>query len=172
MTSNQPSPPTDVRNDALRLLSSGVYVLTVCAADTLHAATVTWVSQVSIQPPLVMVALRRNSRLAHAVRQAHRFAVNVLEAGQEALAQKFFAHWSAPVGGADLAGHAVRPTPGRCPLLTDAPAWLECRLTAELTTPGDHTLLVGEILSSGVRRAAPPMILGQTPWSYGNIPDN
>ena len=52
---------TDVRSDAMRLLSNGLYVLTACLSDTIHAATVSWVSQVSFQPPLVMVALQRNS---------------------------------------------------------------------------------------------------------------
>ena len=62
----------------LRLLSNGVYVLTACGPEVIHAATVTWASQVSIQPPLVLVALRRNSHLAQAVRKAHRFALNIL----------------------------------------------------------------------------------------------
>ena len=35
MTSDQ---PTDVRSEALRLLSSGLYVLTSCAEDSIHAA--------------------------------------------------------------------------------------------------------------------------------------
>ena len=80
---------TDVRGDALRLLSGGLYVLTACAADTIHAAAVSWVSQVSFQPPLVLVALRRNSHLAQAVRKAHRFALNILGSDQVALAEPF-----------------------------------------------------------------------------------
>ena len=63
-------PVTDVRSDALRMLSNGVYVLTACLGDTVHAATVAWVCQVSFQPPLVMVALQRNSHLAPTVRKA------------------------------------------------------------------------------------------------------
>ncbi len=63
-------PLTDVRSEALRLLSGGLYVLTTCTDETIHAAAISWVSQVSFQPPLVLAALRRNSHLAHAVRQA------------------------------------------------------------------------------------------------------
>ncbi len=50
---------TDVRSEALRRIANGVYVLTTCLGDQIHAATVTWVSQVSFQPPLVLVALKR-----------------------------------------------------------------------------------------------------------------
>lgn len=160
---------TDVRNDALRLLTNGLYVLTVCLSDTLHAATVSWVSQVSSQPPLVMVALKRNSHLAHAVRKAHRFALNILAADQQALAEGFFTHLSAPAEAQALAGYNFRDSAGHCPLLTDAMAWLECRLDDELPTPGDHSLMLGRVTAAGIRRQGTPMVLWGTPWSYGGL---
>ncbi len=162
---------TDVRNAALRLLTNGLYVLTTCVQDTVHSAAVSWVSQVSVQPTLVMVALRRNSRLAQAVREAHRFALNILGADQEALAARFFTHRIEPASVARLGDAAFRPGSGHCPLLTDALAWLECRLAAELASPGDHTLLLGEVTAAGVRRPGPPLVLGQTPWAYGGTPE-
>jgi flavin reductase (DIM6/NTAB) family NADH-FMN oxidoreductase RutF len=161
--------PTDVRTDALRLLSNGLYILTACADNMLHAAAVSWVSQVSFEPPLVMVALRRNSRLAQAVRQAHRFALNILASGQEELAQRFFQHWTGPAEAATLSGYPFRASPAHCPLLTDALAWLECRLAAEPPTPGDHHLVLGEVTGAGVRRQGTPMVLWNTPWSYGGL---
>ena len=45
MTTNSTVPLTDVRNDALRLLSNGLYVLTACVGDMIHAATISWASQ-------------------------------------------------------------------------------------------------------------------------------
>ena len=160
---------TDVRNDALRLLSNGLYVLTACHGETVHAASVSWVSQVSFEPPLVMVALKRNSHLAHAVGKAHRFAVNILDTEQGILAETFFDHLTVPAGTPNLAGHAVRDSVGHCPLLTDAMAWLECRLAVELQTPGDHKLVLGEVTGAGIRRPGLPLVLWNTPWSYGGM---
>src|SRR5512135_1416750 len=120
--------PTDVRNEALRRIANGVYILTTCLGEQIHAATVTWVSQVSFQPPLVLVALQKNSRLAHTVRKAHRFALNLLEADQAPLASMFFEHTAVSAAGQDLAGFSFRYDPAHCPLLTDCAAWLECRL--------------------------------------------
>jgi flavin reductase (DIM6/NTAB) family NADH-FMN oxidoreductase RutF len=159
----------DVRSDALRLLSNGVYLLTACVGDTAHAVTVTWVSQVSIQPPLVLVALRRNSRLAGAVRQARRFALNVLGAGQEATAEKFFTHTTASAEALELGGYGFRPSPAHCPLLLDALAWIECRVAAEPASPGDHSLVLGEVSGTGIRRPGQPLVLADTPWSYGGL---
>lgn len=163
------SASTDVRSDALRLLTNGLYVLTTCVEDTLHSATVSWVTQVSVEPTLVLVALRRNSRLAQAVRQAHRFVLNILGADQEALAEQFFTHHTQPATATAIGGRPFRMDAGHCPLLTDALAWLECRLAAEPASPGDHTLMVGEVTAAGVRRPGRPLVLGQTPWSYGGV---
>jgi flavin reductase (DIM6/NTAB) family NADH-FMN oxidoreductase RutF len=163
---------TDVRSDALRLLSSGLYVLTTCVGDTLHGATVAWVTQVSSEPLLVLVALRRNSHLALAVRKAHRFALNILAADQEALAERFFSHATVPAVSTNLQGFAYRPATGHCPLLTDALAWLECRMAAEPESPGDHALFLGEVTGTGVRRPGQPMVLWDTTWSYGGKRDD
>jgi flavin reductase (DIM6/NTAB) family NADH-FMN oxidoreductase RutF len=163
---------TDVRSDALRLLTSGLYVLTTCVEDTLHGATVVWVTQVSSDPLLVLVALRRNSHLAQAVRQAHRFALNILAADQGTLAERFFTHLTEPADSTTLQGFAYRPTASHCPLLTDALAWLECRLASELTSPGDHAIFLGEVTGTGVRRQGQPMVLRDTNWWYGGRRDD
>ncbi len=160
---------TDVRTEALNLLSNGVYVLTAATADTLHAATVTWAVQVSFQPALVLVALRRNSHLAQAVRKAHRFALNTLAADQPELAQRFFSHYTLPAEPLPGPDSPFRLTVGKCPLLTEGIAWLECKLVAEPVSPGDHALMLGEVSGAGVRRQARPMVLHDTPWSYGGI---
>ena len=162
--------PTDVRSDALRLLSTGLYVLTACADDLIHAAAISWVSQVSFGPPLVLVALRRNSRLADSVRSAHRFALNILEANQVDIASEFLSHLAASAADAAVAGHGFRMSPAHCPLLIDALAWVECRFAAELPNPGDHALIVGEVTGAGVRRSGVPLVLRNTPWSYGGLP--
>ena len=48
-----------VKQKNLRLLTNGIYVLTSRDGDRYGAATVTWVSQVSFKPPLIMAALRK-----------------------------------------------------------------------------------------------------------------
>ena len=158
---------TDVRGGALRLLTTGLYVLTTCVEDMIHSATIAWVSQVSAEPTLVMVALRRNSHLAQSVRQAHRFALNILAAEQAALAAQFFVHHAEPAATSTISGFGFRPGMGHCPLLTDAMAWLECRVAAELPSPGDHVLVLGEVTGAGMRHQGQPMVLWATPWSYG-----
>ncbi len=103
------------------------------------------------------------------MRKARRFALNILAADQGVIAEKFFEHTTIGADMETLAGHAFRPSPARCPLLTDAPAWLECRFASEPPTPGDHCLMLGEVTGAGVRRKAVPMVLWNTPWTYGGL---
>lgn len=159
--------PTDVRSEALRLLSGGLFVLTSCADDAIHAAAVSWVSQVSSQPALMLVALRRNSHLAQAVRGSHRFALNILGQEQMDVARRFLSHQVLSAADEDLIGREFRMSPARCPLLTNTLAWLECRFAAEPPSPGDHCLVLGEVTGAGVRREGRPLSLRETPWSYG-----
>jgi flavin reductase (DIM6/NTAB) family NADH-FMN oxidoreductase RutF len=116
-----------------------------------------------------MVALRRNSHLAQAVRKSHRFAINILGAEQAALAEQFLTYVAVPTADQTLGGLAFRNSPAHCPLLTDALGWLECRLAAEPPTPGDHSLLLGEVTGAGLRHSGTPLILRNTPWSYGGV---
>lgn len=159
----------DVRTEALRLLSNGVYVLTTCYQEKVHAATISWATQVSFQPTLVLLALRRNSHLAHAVRKGRRFALNILADDQHAIAQAFFTHHTDTEEATAMGGYGFRMTPSHCPLLTDALAWIECRVADEPVSPGDHALMLGEVTGAGMRRQGVPMDLWSTPWSYGGV---
>jgi flavin reductase (DIM6/NTAB) family NADH-FMN oxidoreductase RutF len=158
----------DVRRDALSLITNGLYVLTSRTDDSVHAITVSWVTQVSAQPPVVLVALRRNSHVSAAVRKAKRFALNILASDQFELAEKFFRHVviAQPTGAIEDA--PFRLGQARVPLLTDAVAWVECRLIGSPESPGDHELALGEVIGSGIRRQETPMVLWQTPWTYGS----
>lgn len=49
-----------IKRKTLRMLSNGMYVITSSSGERYGAATVTWVSQASFKPPLVMAADRGN----------------------------------------------------------------------------------------------------------------
>ena len=120
--------------------------------------TVSAVVALSLDPPLVGVAVSRQAAMHELLREAGGFALSLLAGDQEAIAQHFargvppFAHWH---------GIATREGAEGAPLIDDALGWLECRLGGEHDA-GDHTLFVGEILGVERGRVAPPLVyLGQ-----------
>jgi flavin reductase (DIM6/NTAB) family NADH-FMN oxidoreductase RutF len=108
----------------------------------------------SLEPPLVGVAVNRQAAMHELLREAGGFALSLLAGDQEAVAQHFargvppLAHWH---------GIATREGAEGAPLLEDALGWLECRLHAEHDA-GDHTLFVGDVLAAERGRAAPPLV--------------
>jgi len=153
------------RKQVLRLLHYGLYVLTAASGNDLAAGTVTWLSQASFTPLLVMAGIRRDGHVHAVLGQSRAFAVNVVGAAQQEIASAFFR--PANVEGGRINGYAFERGPATgAPLLTDLPAWFEARVT-DAVHRGDHTVFVAEVVACGVRTpGARSLALFETPWSY------
>ncbi|MCL4318357.1 MAG: flavin reductase, partial [Firmicutes bacterium] len=64
------------KKKSLRMLTYGLYVLTVKDGDAIAAGTVNWVSQASFTPPLVMVGVKKDSQLHTLIDKTNQFAVS------------------------------------------------------------------------------------------------
>jgi len=138
----------NARKTALRMIPYGLYVLTAQRPDgTVAAATVNWVTQASFAPPLVVVGVKTDS-LAHAIiKETRAFALNVLGKGQQAQAFAFFKPGVRE--GQTIGGEPFREGATGAPVLTRAPAFVECRLV-DTVERGDHSVFVGEVVEAGV----------------------
>jgi flavin reductase (DIM6/NTAB) family NADH-FMN oxidoreductase RutF len=123
---------------------ASVAVVTVELRGQRVGLTVASLVSLSLEPPLIGVAIRRDAALNELLRDAGRLAVSVLAAGQEALAQHF-ARGVPPI--ALWEQIPLRDTSDGPPELDGAVAWLRCRVSAELET-GDHTFFVAEVESA------------------------
>jgi flavin reductase (DIM6/NTAB) family NADH-FMN oxidoreductase RutF len=154
------------KKTALRMISHGLYLLTVAHEGHFNASTVSWLSQASFDPPLVMIGVKKNTPTHIMVQEAGQFAINLLAASQTDMAQAFFKH--AEHEGYKLSGYTFEPGPVTgAPLFLDTPAWFECNI-ADIVTGGDHTVVVAQVVGAGVRDpSATPMALRDTSWHYG-----
>lgn len=82
----------DAKKQLLRMIPHALYILTCRTQDKTAAATISWVTQASFQPPLVAVGLKKGSHTFETVKQAQSFALNFLGAEQKNIAQVFFKH--------------------------------------------------------------------------------
>lgn len=127
--------PREFRN-ALGRFASGVTVVTVMDGDEPHGITVSSFMSVSLNPPLIAVAVDRSAHAHELLKAGRLFGVSVLRQGQEGVSDLF----------------AGRPAKMSDPLrLTDgftfvagALVHLLCRVDGEHRA-GDHTIFVGEV---------------------------
>jgi flavin reductase (DIM6/NTAB) family NADH-FMN oxidoreductase RutF len=131
---------SDELRAVMRHVPAPVAVVTVTVEGRHAGLTVASLVSLSLEPPLVGFAIRRDAALHELLRESPEHAISVLAAGQEHLAQHFargvppIALWdNVPLRDAD-----------RPPQLDGAAAWLRCRLQQEHPT-GDHTFFVAMV---------------------------
>lgn len=146
-----PITPEQLRQTMAEFLT-GVTVVTTPGEQVPHAMTANAVTSVSLTPPLVLVCVAQRASFHAAVLASGVWAVSILSADQADLARHF------ATSGRDLMTQfdAVPTELGAhtgAPVLSEANAWLECR-TVQLHEAGDHTIVVGEVLATGVKSAS------------------
>src|SRR5690349_15881928 len=140
----------------MRHVPAPVAVVTV-TVDGRHAGlTVASLVSLSLEPPLVGFAIRRDAALHELLRESREHAISVLAAGQKHLAQHF-ARGVPPI--ALWQNVALRTADGP-PQLDGAAAWLRCRLEQEHPT-GDHTFFVSTVEHAEAGAARPLVYHGQ-----------
>lgn len=143
--------PAEFRRAAGHFLT-GVTVVTTLDADGLPAGlTANSFSTVSLDPPLVLFCLGRESDTFSAFGAGNGYVVHVLGADQQDLSVRF-----ATKGIDRFAGIRWRPGHKGLPVLEGVLARFECDL-AHVYEGGDHLILVGEVKHlayEGTERAA------------------
>ena len=143
----------DELRDVMRRHPIGVAVVCVDADGQRLGLTVASLVSLSLEPPLVGVAVARQAALHELLREAGGFAVSLLAGEQVALAQHF-ARGVPPI--ALWQGIAARDG-GRGPLLEGAVGWLECTVAAEHAV-GSHSFFVGAVERAERGADAPPLL--------------
>jgi flavin reductase (DIM6/NTAB) family NADH-FMN oxidoreductase RutF len=141
-----PAPVTDptcdetVFREVVGHFATGVAVITARRGGRDYGMTASAVASLSLEPPMLLVCLNRASVTHGALAAAGAFGVSVLTDEQAEIATRF--------AGAErtsrFAGLRLHNGPLGQPLLSDALARLECRVT-ETVSGGSHTVFLGTV---------------------------
>lgn len=133
-------PSIDLRR-AMGRFATGVTVITARDGDGQPAGTtVSAVTSLSLDPPLVLVCLDRKSRTLAAIHEHGAFAINVLGDHHEEVSNAFAR--SANHGAWASVSHRDGATGS--PLLDDAHVALDCRVE-RIADGGDHEIVIGRV---------------------------
>ena len=137
----------------MRRVPHGVAVLTVDADGERLGLTLDSLVSLSLDPPLVGVAVSRQAALHELLREAGALGISLLAEGQEAVAQHF-ARGVPPI--VMWAGVEIEPGNGP-PLLSGAVGWLRCTLQS-VQDAGTHGFFVAAVEEALPGSNAPPLV--------------
>jgi flavin reductase (DIM6/NTAB) family NADH-FMN oxidoreductase RutF len=130
---------------------TGVTIVTACDGDRIHGMTVSAFTEVSLDPPLVLVCADKGSNTHPLIAAGKVFAVNVLASDQVDLSNRF-ASKKFEDSRFDEVAYATGET--GAPLLDGVVENLDCRLVAA-HDHGDHVVYVGEVVDARYHEREP-----------------
>ena len=146
---SSPIDPRDFRS-ALGTYATGVTIITAAGADGKpYGLTCNSFASVSLNPPLVLWSLVLYSSSLSVFQNAGHFAVNVLGASQQALANKFSKSSEDKFVGVDWTSGI-----GNAPLLMECVANFQCRAVNRYYG-GDHVIFLGAVEDYAYNRNEP-----------------
>ncbi len=124
---------------ALGRISSGLYIITAAKGEVTSAMLASWISQASFKPLGFTIAVAKDRAIESLMQVGDTFVLNILEEGNHLPLMKHFLKRFPP--GADrFAGIRTRPANNKSPILADALAYLECKVTTRMELT-DHWLV-------------------------------
>jgi flavin reductase (DIM6/NTAB) family NADH-FMN oxidoreductase RutF len=120
--------------------ATGVTVVTTGGDAGRHGLTANAVASLSLDPPLVLVAVDKKALTLNYLKKNRCFAVNILRHGQEDISRRF-----ARPGPKDFSDLNITTAKTAAPILPGCLAYVDCRLV-DILPGGDHEIFVGEIV--------------------------
>jgi flavin reductase (DIM6/NTAB) family NADH-FMN oxidoreductase RutF len=133
-------------------MTYGIYVLTVKYGDNINGMIASWVTQVSYEPPLIMVAVHPNRYSHNLIEKTNAFALHILDKSQNNMLKRF----KGPDPEKKFTDLSWETKKTGAPVLKDCIAWFELQVK-ERHDSGNHTLFIGEVINSGVNSTGTPL---------------
>jgi len=143
-------------SDVLAKIPYGVSVVTTGRGGVENGLTVSWMSQVSFDPPMLMVAVDKLHYSVDLFRSTKNFCLNLLGEGQVQLAGHFSKQAIAGDDKLTRVDVAQRPADSGAAILTEAVAYFDCEV-ASIEEAGDHLLIIGRIEDAGILNDSAPL---------------
>jgi flavin reductase (DIM6/NTAB) family NADH-FMN oxidoreductase RutF len=147
----------DVHRAAARMFASGVTVAAARYGGRIHAIAATAFCSLSLDPPLVLLAVDQSGQLVDFARRAEHVGISILAEDQREISD-----WAASRGrvpGPELP-FATRSARTGAPLIEGAIAWFDCEVQTA-ARQGDHMVIVGLVVEAWAADAGDPLLYYQ-----------
>ena len=146
--------PEQLRH-AMRAWTTGVTVVTATHAGQQYGMTVNSFTSISLEPPLVSLALRKLTHTHELVEKSGEFSVTILAAEQRELSDRFAGKH--PEIKDRFEGVATEKLLIDAPLLTGGISHFNCRVVNSMPV-GENTLFVAEVIAAQGEGTGEPLV--------------
>jgi flavin reductase (DIM6/NTAB) family NADH-FMN oxidoreductase RutF len=151
---------------AMRAWTTGVTVVTAAHAGQQYGMTVNSFTSLSLEPPLVSVALKRLTHTHELVEKSGEFSVTILSAAQKELSDRFAGKH--PQIQDRFEGVATETLALGAPLLKEGIAYFNCRVVNSIPI-GENTLFVAEVVAvQGEGKGEPLVYHNRVYWKLAD----
>ncbi|MDD1017325.1 flavin reductase family protein [Pseudomonas rubra] len=149
--------------EAIGHYASGITVITSYTNDEPIGFTCQSFYSVSMNPPLVSFSVMSSSASYPKIRQAGRFAVNILSGEQVKISNQFARRGTDKWHGVEWQASTLGN-----PIISGSLHWLDCEIHAEHTA-GDHLIVIGEVKALNLQEVAATQPLLYFKGQYCNL---
>lgn len=146
--------PEQLRH-AMRAWTTGVTVVTATHAGQQYGMTVNSFTSISLDPPLVSLALRKLTHTHELVEKSGEFAVTILASDQKELSDRFAGKH--PEIKDRFEGVLTETVLINAPLLKGGMAYFNCRVVNAIPL-GENTLFVAEVVAAQSEGTGEPLV--------------
>jgi flavin reductase (DIM6/NTAB) family NADH-FMN oxidoreductase RutF len=139
----------------MRLWASGVAIVTANSGGERCGMTVSSLSSISLDPPLVAVSLARATRTADLVERTGQFGVTILSASQREISERFAGRVAEIAD--RFVGLSTGETPAGLTIILGGLAWIETRVVRDLSA-GTSTIYLGEVTAGWSAEGGNPLL--------------
>lgn len=152
------------RRVILRKISGPLVIVTSFAGNRATAAVISFITQTSIDPPMIVMAIRPESDLYAALTESKQAAIHFPRIDQKDLVAKFFKirKWTDN----SLNGYTFIISDRKNALLDEVPMSLEADIV-DIIKQGDHHLFLCRISATHLENDYDTLNLSDTNWKYG-----
>lgn len=139
----------DLFRDVIGRFASGVTVITARHEDTDYGITASAVASLTLDPPMLVACVNKQTGTENAISHSGAFAVNILDEDQGEMAMRFARPDTDKFRGVEVSYGELGE-----PVLDGVLAHLECRV-AEQVTGGTHSVFLAEVQRAHAREGTP-----------------
>jgi len=154
---------TESFRQILGSFATGVTIVTMKNHEGVHGLTVSAFTSVSLEPPLILICIKKDGSTHTYVAGTDAFVVNILSADQKDLAQRF--------ANSDLDSHerfenlSYRLSHDSIPILDDSLGYLECHIVSQFEG-GDHTIFLAQVENAEIDEHKSPLVFYKSTYCH------